>query len=289
MTYVGIDIHKKQFTVCYRELDSTESFRQFPNDSEGFDAFMDTVTCFDRLAIESISFSRPFYQQIVGRVREVVLVDTAKFSFIAKSNRKTDKHDASMLAMGLAKDILPRARFRSEASQQVRSLLTVRRNLVNQKVRLVINAYSMLSRIGMHINQNVLAHKGNRRKINTSSFGEGDKVSWEFINNHLVKIQDDIYTMSKKIEEMAEQFEGHDILRSIPGIGPITAATLISYIDDVNDFRNAKALCSYFGIVPRTRLSDGHPVPAKFGKFRSGAITKTGCTHSRTAITQHTN
>lgn len=46
-----------------------------------------------------------------------------------------------------------------------------------------------------------------------------------------------------------------NLLRSIPGIGEITALLFLTEIGDVNRFRDLDALCDYFGLVPRTHSS----------------------------------
>ena len=56
------------------------------------------------------------------------------------------------------------------------------------------------------------------------------------------------------------------LLISIPGIGLITAMTLLTEIDDISRFKSLDSLCSYIGLVPMTNSS---------GEFDSvGHITK---------------
>ncbi|MBD3244958.1 MAG: transposase, partial [Candidatus Moranbacteria bacterium] len=40
------------------------------------------------------------------------------------------------------------------------------------------------------------------------------------------------------------------LLQSIPGIGPIAAASLVSEITDIKRFKHAKQLAAYIGIDP---------------------------------------
>ena len=61
-------------------------------------------------------------------------------------------------------------------------------------------------------------------------------------------------------------------LRSVPSIGPVTAAAFLAAIDDAHRCRHAHQLEAYLGLVPGEHSS---------GKTqRRGAITKAG--HSRT-------
>ena len=44
-------------------------------------------------------------------------------------------------------------------------------------------------------------------------------------------------------------------LMSLPYVGPVTAGTLIAELGDVRRFRNAKAVASYAGLIPRVHSS----------------------------------
>ncbi len=74
------------------------------------------------------------------------------------------------------------------------------------------------------------------------------------------------------IEEITAHDERVQRLRSVPSIGPVTAAAFVATIDDVRRFRRAHEVEAYLGLVPR-ELSSGE-------SQRRGRITKAG--HART-------
>ena len=74
------------------------------------------------------------------------------------------------------------------------------------------------------------------------------------------------------IEHLAVQDPRVPRLRSVPSVGPVTAATFIAAIDDAQRFRHAHQLDADLGLVPR-EYSSGETQ-------RRSAITKAG--HSRT-------
>ena len=57
-------------------------------------------------------------------------------------------------------------------------------------------------------------------------------------------------------------------LRTVPSVGPVTAAAFVATIDDVRRFRRAHEVEAYLGLVPR-ELSSGE-------SQRCGRITKAG-------------
>ena len=75
------------------------------------------------------------------------------------------------------------------------------------------------------------------------------------------------------IEHLAVQDPRVPRLRSVPSIGPVTAAAFLAAIDDAQRFHHAHQLAAYLGLVPGERSKPGDTQ-------RRGAITKAG--HSRT-------
>ncbi len=65
---------------------------------------------------------------------------------------------------------------------------------------------------------------------------------------------------------------------SVPGIGEISAATLIAEIENFKDFSTGDRLASWLGIVPNVYQSAD--------KYRNGRITKRGSKVARWILTQ---
>ena len=51
-----------------------------------------------------------------------------------------------------------------------------------------------------------------------------------------------------------------EILKSVPGVGDITAVTLIAVIGNFKDFSSSDKLASWLGIVPKVYQSADHQV-----------------------------
>jgi transposase/CRISPR-associated protein Csx1 len=68
------------------------------------------------------------------------------------------------------------------------------------------------------------------------------------------------------------------ILTSVPGIGDVSAMTLLAEIGNIKDFSSGDKLASWLGIVPRVYQSAD--------KLHTGSITKRGSEHARWILTQ---
>jgi transposase len=53
-------------------------------------------------------------------------------------------------------------------------------------------------------------------------------------------------------------------MRSLPGMGPILAAVVVSEIDGIERFPSAQKLCGYAGLCPSTHSSGGKPFTANY-------------------------
>src|SRR5207247_3722632 len=80
------------------------------------------------------------------------------------------------------------------------------------------------------------------------------------------------------IERVTAHDERVQRLRTVPSVGPVTAAAFVATIDDVQRFRHAHQVEAYLGLVPR-ELSSGETQ-------RRGHITKAGHSRMRRLLVQ---
>jgi transposase len=95
---------------------------------------------------------------------------------------------------------------------------------------------------------------------------------------------EDLDTLRRRIEDIEGQIEAAlakndvgSLLTTIDGIGPQTAARLVSELGDITRFRDGNALASYVGVVPGTTLSGK-------GKTRRFALAPIGNARLRAAL-----
>jgi len=79
------------------------------------------------------------------------------------------------------------------------------------------------------------------------------------IDLHVAHLQDRIEELQRRIDD---HIDGHpglrqdaELLRSIPGIGEVTAPKVLALLGDVRRFKNAKALAAFIGVAPAQRES----------------------------------
>ena len=74
--------------------------------------------------------------------------------------------------------------------------------------------------------------------------------------------------LTKQITQICKKTPRYADLQSIPGMGPLVSAALISEIGDGRQFSNGRQMAAWLGLVPRQHSSGGKQV--------LGSITKHG-------------
>jgi transposase len=193
-------------------------------------------------------------------------------SMITKSDRKTDKIDASHLArylrlwmnneLPLSMSYIP-----DRNAEARRALCRLREDLTQDLSDCIRKIKSHMSVAGIEIPYPVSSAK-------TKKFLEHLRA-WHYKDITLMNRLDMLESLLRKANEINKEMEiigKHDdnvrLLMTIPGMGMQSAVQIMSMIMDINRFADSEKLCSYFGLVPRVRDSGG--------KENRGHMTKTG-------------
>ena len=288
---VGVDLHKTQFTVSALTEDGEvvlqEAYRTTP---DGYTEFIEELHryeeeygCSIELAVETTGNARFFKNQMEKEFFDVTVVNTNKFKVITYSTKKTDANDALTLAMYLQKEMLPEAHLCSQTSEEIRRMLKTRRILVQSSVKIKNQIHGMLLGYGIETNAAQFQSKRKRQELMNDLanhyYSDFTASSLEVMLNILDVLADQIKDVEEQIESMVEDNEDVELLKTIPGVGKIGAATIASYTEDLERFDgDFKRFAAYIGIVPSVHNSNE--------TVHLGRITKYGPQELRTAFVQ---
>ena len=91
--YLGVDLHRTQFVVCTRWENGS---KRYGNGGIGeLLKFVEQLQPEDQIAVEAMCTTARFYDAVVGRVQQVVVVNPHQFKVISESVKKTDRYDAA--------------------------------------------------------------------------------------------------------------------------------------------------------------------------------------------------
>lgn len=263
MHSIGADLHKKSITmhVVNQARITLASKRLDCRDTKGILEWLQRFRPF-QMTVEATASYEWFVQLVEPLADRVVLAHPGKLRVIAESTRKSDKLDAKVLAEFLALDMIPPAYRPTPRQREHRSLLRQRDYLrrcwakVKNRIRRIFSDHNadepgLFNRRRKREEHPALALMSNAERLALQQL-------WQ---------QSDLYR--EQITQMDEALAGfaesappaeavaRQVLRSIPGVGPITSEAFLCEIGDVRRFSSQKKLAAYAGVAPGQRESAG--------------------------------
>jgi len=212
-------------------------------------------------------------------VKQVHVVHPLKVKWIAESKKKTDRVDAELLAHLLRIGGLPEpVHMPSARSRELRGLLQARRQLVQMRTKLINVVRGLLRQQRVTLKARALQSARGWQRLQTLSLSAGVR---EIVTAYEATVQ----TVTQALGALERQLQaraGRDgrvrRLESIPGVGPVTAQTLVATVDRIERFARAKKLVAYAGLAPSVRASGE--------RVEHGRITKQGRSELRAVLVQ---
>lgn len=279
--YIGVDLHTNTFTLCILQEGKEDIIQTLPLQKGGLEQFIRSLNSQDEVAVEATGNASYFCRQVQSHVKRVVIIAPWQFEVIRRSVKKTDRHDARAIAFFLSKDMLPEARQKDEEKEQLSSLISTRDQLVKLRVSLLGKVHGMFVRHGLKVKREALtSQKGFKCHIASHKWSSLEQIEIDIIQNQLNSLLENIKRLEKEIKAFVQRIKGYDNLISIKGIGPLSAAVMLTHIGEIMDFKDAGKLAAYFGITPRVSQSNT--------TCTMGRITKRGNKIARTTLVQCT-
>jgi transposase len=256
--FVGVDISKWDFYACLKENTPSKKFSNTPSGVQSFIGYLQSEHCTPNNTYIGLESTGPYHILLSMRgatagytVKVINPLITSKQNKATIRKVKTDKTDSKLIRYCL----LQGAGYSYTDNKET----IILKNLIRQR-----NYLSDIRR-KMKIKHKDIIYKEN------------------ILKTPITNLNKDMYdVLSKKIKELDKTLKQYNkpaqtLLQSIPGLGPITAVSLISEVGDIKRFKTHKQLTAYIGIDPRTYQS-GTSINGK------GYITKRGNKILRTRL-----
>jgi transposase len=278
MTIIGMDIHRSFAQAAFLQDGQIKQERRVDLIHDRLVKFARTLSSEDEVVIEATGNSAAVERILRPFVKRVVVANPRMVRAIAYARVKTDKIDAAILAKLHAGGFLPEVWVADDDTQRRRRQTAERMGVLEQMVRTKGRIHAIL-------------HGNLIPKYSGHLFGRAGK---DWLNG--LPLPDDergiVGRLIDELERNSEQLaildktivrgildDPHAVrLMTIPGIGPIVAATVLASIGDISRFPTPEKLSCYFGLTPNFRQSGDHPA-------RHGRISKQGNTHARGHVT----
>jgi len=278
MYTLGIDLHKKTSVWVLIDEERTELWKEnVLCHPEYINIAMEKIPISPKeiqVAIEPVAGYRWVSQQLKEAGMDVHIAHPRKMQLIAKSTKKTDEEDSRTLANLLQSGYFPEAHLAGEDVYQLRLLLRERTFIVRQRTSVKNQLHGIATTQGLHLipSGNPLFKRGKE------SIMAGDNFVMKELHRLEEELGERIKPFDERLKKEAFKYEEVALLQSMPGVGIITALTIISEVDDFKRFKTGQKLTSFAGLVPRQR-SSGETI-------RYGSITHAGSKPLRTAVVE---
>jgi transposase len=232
---LGIDIAKVKFNVCLIKPEGKLKHKVLPNTEAGFEQLSQWLS---KLGIECVhacleatgTYGDALATYLHERGHIVSLVNPAAIKAYAQSQlsrTKTDKADAAVIA-AFCSQHRPPAWY--PPARELRELQALVRRLEALQEMRTMEANRLSAGIAV----------------------AAVRVSVEELIRHL---EEQIKRTEKLIREHINNYPGlkqqSELLDTIPGVGETTAAALLAEVIDIKQYRSARQVAAFAGLVPR--------------------------------------
>jgi transposase len=267
-SFIGIDYHKRYSVFCVLDAQGGVSERgridhRYP---EQFVALVGRWPgC--RVVFEACMnwhWLLEILEEAMPR-EDIVLANAFKTRIIAEAQIKTDKVDARILADLLRGNLVSRVHLCGKATREIKEVLRQRCFFVRQRTMMRNRIHRLLgAQHDLKLPQcsDLFGAKGmsflNRLELPAPA-GLLLTQQLALLGELALRIRED----EKGLEAMMEASPALNHVRSLPGMGPILAAVVLSEIDTIGRFPSAQKLCGYAGLCPSTSSSGGKTFQGK--------------------------
>jgi transposase len=189
---------------------------------------------------------------------------------IAAAKKKNDRIDASKIADCLRCDFLPECHMSSQAIRERRRTLRYRNLLVKQMVQMKNRVACLLMEDGVSYDKQRLHRVGYFSELLTSGeINESIRPLLQLGREHIQRSQRLEQALISSLESDPLLSERLLRLKTIPGVGPITALTWILEIGDPTRFQSVKQMISYCGLCSAEKSSADKVMRTPISKQRN--------------------
>ena len=286
---IGLDLGKQAYSGCRLSGEGYEKRHNFTGKmtrgEDGYACLLEKIGDGDLVIMEAGSSSFNLARFLMNSTRaEVIVLNPAQLRLIWDSQRKSDKADAMKLACigrDMRREAWPVVSVPTEEEQAERSIATFHVFLKEDETAKLNRLFALFNSSGYpDIDKKRCKEDPEYRSLIAESLlsGQAAEIA-RIMNDGIDLVQSQIEAVKEELISICLKHPYEAIAwLSMPGIGPVNAATLIAYVGDGARFSKPEQLMNYAGLVPRLNqsgITDIH-----------GKVTKMGCRCVRRNIVQ---
>ena len=263
--YVGLDVHKKSWSVTVRSLDKQVAhFTQPPSAQSLVFTLKKMFPGGDFYSAYEAGYcgTTPHEQLCKWGITNIMVHAADIPSTDKQKKNKTDLHDSRSIAETLERNNLRGIYVPTREQQELRSLFRLRETKVKEVTRANNRLKSSLSYYNIEIPEEVTK----KEFISTKVLEWLDNLEFASVAGTITRQEqmEELRYQRKQLSKITKQLrqqiqiingEAYRRLLTVPGIGAITAMALLAEIGDFARFADPDQYCSYLGLMPWSNSS----------------------------------
>ena len=275
---IGVDLAKDVFSAC--EVDAGgRVLRRHDLRRESFAVWLAQVPAGTIVAMEACSGAHHWARRCLEFGLQPRLIAAQFVTPFRKSRTsKNDRNDAEAIATAARQGNMRFIPIKS-VDQQVRlSWHRVREGYKVEALAIANRLRGLLAEFGVVVTRSESALRAAVADLQHAELPGALRELVLDLAEHWDEVRHRQSTCDARIEAHGKADERCTRVRSLVGIGPLTADALVASIGSANDFKNGRQLAAWLGLVPTQHSSGGHT--------RLGAISCRGDVYLRTLLIQ---
>ncbi|HKO18413.1 MAG TPA: IS110 family transposase [Acidobacteriaceae bacterium] len=274
MYYIGLDVHKKTISYCVKDAAGcVHQEGRIGSSRRELDGWLRRLPQPRMIAMEATIFTGWIYDHLLPHAEAVKVAHPLMLRAIAAAKKKNDRIDAGKIADCLRCDFLPECHMASTEIRDRRRVLRYRHLLVRQMVQTKNRVSGLLMETGVEHNKSRLHKVGYfRRLMAINSEIDNIRPLLKLSRDTIERCQRTEYALVSSLKRDPLLKERIRRLRTVPGVGPITALTWALEMGDISRFRTIKQADSYCGLCVDERSSADKVMRMPLSKQRNKHI-----------------
>jgi transposase len=205
----------------------------------------------------------PGAQWLARKLRELghdVRILPAQFVKPYVKSNKSDVRDAEAIAEAVTRPTMRSVEIRTTAQVDLQALHRVRDRMVSGRTRLICQMRAFCLEYGIPLREGAGVFKTDLARVladEDSDLTPRMRALLASLAEDLRALETRIAEVTREIEALAQQDDRARRLATIPGIGPLGATALVAAAGDGKQFRKARDLAAWLGLVPRQHSTGG--------------------------------
>src|SRR3974377_163014 len=268
MKIVGCDLHTRYQQIAMLDTETGELIErrlEHPNGEAGacYAGLQGAV----RVGIEATGHKRWFERLLAELGHELWIGDAAQIRAAVVRNKKLEARDAAHLLQLLVEERFPRIWRPSLGEGELRQRVWHRQKLVWMRNAVGNQLHALAMGEGVCRKKQLWTKQG-RAELQALNLGAWASYRRQELLEMVDQLDGSLEKLDRAVEEQSQQNEAAVLLRTHPGVGPVTSLAFVLTLGPVERFKRSKQVVSYLGLNPREHSSGG--------KQRLGAISKQG-------------